>query len=184
MLVIAIAFIITAMSTINIMSAVKNSRVNTAYQTTLMSLRQARQGAIDERCLYSVTFTAPGTIVTQKTVGTTTTTVSTQTLPFDIQFRAEPGIPNTSTTTPDKFGTGTNAIDFAVDYGGAGNVVYFNPDGSATDASNRINNGVVYFVRRGELNTSRAVSVFGATGRIKGWKLQIAAGGSKTWIAN
>jgi Tfp pilus assembly protein FimT len=153
MLVIAIAIIVGSMATINFMTAVKNSRVSTAYQTTMMSLRRARQGAIDERCLYVVTFTAPRTVLTQKISGGVTTTVQTDTLPFDIEFRAEPGIPNTNATTPDKFGSGSNAIDFAVDYGGAGNVVYFNPDGSATDASSRINNGVVYMVRRGELNT-------------------------------
>jgi Tfp pilus assembly protein FimT len=183
-MVISIAIIIGAMATINVQTAIKNSRVNTAYETTMMGLRRARQGAIDERCIYTIGFTAPRTILTQKISGGTTTTIQTITLPFDIEFRAEPGIPNTSLTTPDKFGTGVNAIDFSVDYGGGGTVVYFNPDGSATDSVGRTNNGVVYMVRRGELNTARAVSVFGATGRIKGWRISLAAGGGRSWVAN
>jgi len=184
MLVVAIGVIIGAMAVINIQTAVRASRVNTAYQTIMMSLRRARQGAVDERCLYVVTFTAPRTILLQKISGGVTTTIQTIDLPFDIQFRAEPGIPTNNAKTPDNFGSGANAIDFSINYGGAGTVVYFNPDGSATDSSSRINNGVVYMVRRGELTSARAVSVFGATGRIKGWKIVVPTSGGASWTAN
>jgi hypothetical protein len=93
-------------------------------------------------------------------------------LPQDVSFNNEPGIPNTAAGTPDGFGSGTFAIDLSVDYGGGFNAVYFRPDGGAYDQLGRINNGVIYMNRPGELTTSRAVTVFGLTGQIHGWRLE------------
>ncbi|HTF44810.1 MAG TPA: hypothetical protein VK641_12960, partial [Terriglobales bacterium] len=75
-------------------------------------------------------------------------------------------------TTPDAFGVGTPAIDFDQGVaGGVKNTVYFYPDGSAQDSLNNINNGVIYLGRPGDLLSSRAITVWGATGRLRGWRL-------------
>lgn len=181
LLVVAIMLIVAAMSAVNIQTVLRNSRVNAAYDVTLTAIRNARQGAIDERCVYLVSFATPRTISTRRIRAGVTSNVGQIDLPTDIQFRAEPGMPNVNAKTPDQFGTGSAAIDFSVDYGGGGTQIYFQPDGSATDSTGRVNNGVVYLARPGELTSSRAVSLFGATGRIRGWRLVVDAGGASRW---
>lgn len=180
-LVVAIIAVVGTMATINVQTILKNSRVDSAYDITMTALRKARQTAIDERSVYIVNFNLPRTIVTQKVFGGLANDVSQIDLPSDIMFRAETGIPNVKLKTPDHFGTGDKAIDFSVDYSGGGTQVYFQPDGSAVDSMGRINNGVVYLARPGELRSSRAVSLFGATGRIRGWRLVVGTGGTTSW---
>src|SRR5205085_2507538 len=142
--------------------------------------------AIDQRRKYRVTFTAPRTIqLDQVVVDPVThiqsfTFVSTIDLPVDTQFIAISGIPTVGNGTPDSLPTSGSAIDLDVDFGGGGTQVFFQPDGRALDSSNRLNNGVVYVARSGELMSSRAVSVLGATGRIKGWRL-VDSAGQKKW---
>lgn len=181
MIVVAIILIVATAASLNISTVLKNARINTALENTVNQLRMARQGAIDQRCIYVVTFTAPRTIRMQRIVNGLTSDVGTLDLPRDVEFRAETGIPNSPATTPDQFGIGRFAIDFSVDFGGAGTQLYFQPDGSALDNLGRVNNGVVYIARPGELPSSRAVSVFGSTGRIRSWRLAFGAGGAARW---
>ena len=61
---------------------------------------------------------------------------------------------------------------------GGKNQIYFCPDGSAQDSaggvgqcSGNMNNGVVYIARPAELMSSRAITIWGATGRIRGWRI-------------
>jgi Tfp pilus assembly protein FimT len=179
LVVISVAMIACAMCIISMKPALNQTRVANAHNTILATLRQAREIAIAERRVYIVTFVPPRTLtVTQAATGTVTNTFS---LPNDVQFDAEPGIPNTVATTPDSFGTGGTAIDF--DQGvplGSKTAIYFQPDGSGQDINSNINNGVVYIARPGELLSSRAITVWGATGRIRGWRLYVN-GASKTW---
>ena len=91
-------------------------------------------------------------------------------LPNGVQFTVVAGIPTTP-QTPDGFGIGNVAIDFAQATGGGGNVIYFQPDGTAVDAAGNPNNGVLYIARPGQLATSHAITLFGSTGRLKTWNL-------------
>lgn len=172
MIVVAITIITTTFALMSLQPALKDTRVSNGYNVTLMAIRRAREAAIAERRVYMVAFTAPNTVsITQVVTGTVTFST---TLPSDVAFDAEPGIPNTATTTPDGFGTGpsSGAIDFDVNVGAGGaNTIYFYPDGSARDAANNINNGVLYIARPGDIRTSRAITVWGLTGRIRGWRI-------------
>jgi len=172
LVVIAIIMIVFAISIMNIWPAVQNSRVDTAYQNALLEVRQARQLAIDQRRQHIITFIAPQTIQTQRVEQNgNLTLIRTVVLPWDIQFDAENGIPTAPAKVPDGFGNGGTAVSF-----NGGNQIFFNPDGSARDANGAINNGVLYMARQGQVSTSRAVSLFGATGRIKGWRIFNNAG--------
>ena len=179
MIVVAIVLVASGIFFISIQPALRQARLNNAYNSVLATMRRARETAIAERRVYMVTFTAPRTMtITQSATGTVTNTF---TLPSDISFDAEPGIPNTAATTPDHFGTGNLAIDF--DQGvtlGSKTTVYFQPDGSAQDANSNVNNGVVYIARNGDLLSSRAITLWGSTGRIRGWRLY-SAGNVQTW---
>jgi hypothetical protein len=183
----------TAAAFINLMPSINSSRSNAGMELVLGELRRAHERSVDERRIYRVTFTAPNTI--QVDVGTVAVIGSTITdsapafqpaqaplpLPGNLQFLVIPGIPTSATSTPDGFGSGNNAIDFDLGNGGGGTQIYFEPDGRALDAGNRLNNGVVYIAQPGNLFSSRAVSLYGSTGRTKGWTLTNLAGGATGW---
>ncbi|MBZ5568569.1 MAG: type II secretion system GspH family protein [Acidobacteriia bacterium] len=187
LVVIAIVLIISAGALFQFAPVTKNARVENALQTTLGQVRNARGLAIDQRRRYRLSFLAPRTIQLDQVVVDPATGVqsflfvSRIDLPQDTQFIAISGIPTSgSGTPPDSLPTTGAAIDFSLDYGGGGTQIFFQPDGRALDAVGRLNNGVVYVARPGELMSSRAVSVLGATGRVKGWRL-IQSGTAKVW---
>lgn len=187
MAVISISLILAAVTDVAMQPALKQAHVNEAYNTTLMALRRTRDAAAADMRIYEVTFTGPvagvngGTItVTQDIPGSPV--LFTATLPADVTFHIEPGIPSSPTTaptTPDGFGSGANTFDFDQITGGGGNTIYFYPDGSAQDAGpngGNPNNGVVYLGIPGQLPTCRAISLWGYTGRIRGWQLYSSSG--------
>ncbi|HTZ98060.1 MAG TPA: prepilin-type N-terminal cleavage/methylation domain-containing protein [Terriglobales bacterium] len=174
MAVISVMLVVTAMAVTMLMPDVNNSRVVTAYNTTLLALRQARDISIAQRQVYFVTFihnAAPPDEITI-TQGGSGTVVNTYQLPLDMAFIIVPGVPTGAGKTPDGFGNGSTAIAFDQGIGGGNpDAVYFYPDGSAQDVNGNINNGVVYVARASDLYSSRAVTVWGATGRLRGWRL-------------
>ncbi len=158
----------------------------------------ARQRAIAERKQYIVCYgiAAPPAAVTpiaptaqsiqifRWDVGTAlsaATQVTAVTLPIDINFQVLPGLPNGPATVPDGFGSAVTAIDFDQNVAGGGikNQVMFMPDGSAHDVNGNLNSGIVYVARNGDLYSSRAITLYGATGRIRGWRLLNSGGGPK-----
>jgi len=103
--------------------------------------------------------------------------------PTDVTFQIETGSPTSQTvapTTPDGFGVGNLAIDFDEPSVPGTTSICFNPDGSATDVLGNTNNGVVYFGRNADVYSGRAITVWGTTGRIRGWRLYNVAG-VPTW---
>jgi len=180
LIAISILIVATLISVMSLQPALKQARVNNGYNTVLGALRQARDISVNQRAVYIASFIAPNTItITQGDTGIVT---NTYTLPSDITFHVEPGIPNSSATTPDHFGTGTTAIDFDQNVsGGVKTQIYFQPDGSAQDVNSNLNNGVVYLGRPGDLYSSRAITVWGATSRLRGWRLYSGAGGANAW---
>jgi Tfp pilus assembly protein FimT len=172
-LVVAVLMILASASIINIRAALRTSEMDRAYDLTLTQMRQARQSAIAERRIYRLAFTSPRFLEVKRVEKDSSRTLMGQfTLPGTVVFQAEPGIPTGASKTPDQFGTGSVAIDF----NNGGGVIYFQPDGSARDEGGRTASGVIYLARPGDLPQSRAVTLFGTTGRIKGWRLTRRAG--------
>jgi prepilin-type N-terminal cleavage/methylation domain-containing protein len=174
LITVAIGLTVAGITTVAYVPVMKQQRVTSAYNSTLMTLRRARDQAAADMRIYVVTFTAPDTItVTQNT--TTGPVLVTTVLPSDVTFHVEPGVPTSPTvipTTPDGFGTAGYAIDFDQGVGAGGSpVIYFYPDGTAQDMNGNINNGVVYLGRPGDLYSSRAITLWGSTGRVRGWRL-------------
>jgi len=174
LITIAIGLIMAGVTFIVLMPMFRDNHVNAAYDTTLSVLRSYRNLSITQSKRYIVTFTAPGTITVQRwdyaaPVSPAPITVASFTLPQDIQFAVQAGFP---APAPDGFAAGGTAIDFDQGMGlGSQNYVMFMPDGSAQDTLGNYNSGVVYLTRPGDLYSSRAVSVFGTTGRVRGWRL-------------
>src|SRR5437588_2988907 len=161
----------------------QQNHVDAGYDTTLSVIRNYRNQSISQSKRYILTFTAPGTITVQYwgvgvPVSPPPVTVATYTLPPDIQFAVQAGFP---AAAPDTFGTGGTAIDFDQGMGlGSQNYIMFMPDGSSQDTLGNYNSGVLYLTRAGDLYSSRAVSVFGTTGRVRGWRLYNQGGNQ--WV--
>jgi prepilin-type N-terminal cleavage/methylation domain-containing protein len=188
--VLSISFIVTAFAVMNIQGALKDGRVTTAYNQTLMALRNTRQLSVDTRKTYIVTLIAPQTMqIWRQDQGAPAlpppVLVNTYTLPWDVQFRTEPGIPTTLTTTPDGFGTAISALDLDQGSGGGGTSIYFKPDGGGYDLAGNLNNGVIYMAHPGDLYSSRAITLYGLSGRLRGWRLyKNSVSGVSQWQAN
>ncbi len=206
-MVLAISIIITAASMVSFETVMKQQRVTNAYNTTLSAMRRARDNAVSQSTSYQVTFsnTSPAplsnlpSITVSLAPGATgfsgdQSTVTYQ-LPFDISFQTNAAI--TATAAPDGFGTAARAIDFGYTATnttvGGQSTIYFCSDGSAQIAacatgsfqgnfSNNWDQGVVYMARTGELMSSRAVSLWGATGRIHGWRLYNVTNTTYQWV--
>jgi prepilin-type N-terminal cleavage/methylation domain-containing protein len=204
MAVVSISLVMMAVAVMTLQPALKDSRTNQAYNMALAQLRLARQRAVDNREQYIVCFgtdspkgaatpmgtpTAQSIEIFQWPAGTALSSaveISSVNLPPDITFQTlstpAPGIPTSANTVPDGFGTGNIALAF--DQGVAGGVtdqVMFTPDGTARDTNGNLNSGVMYLARTADLYSSRAITVFGASGRTRGWRL-VPNKGTPTWI--
>jgi len=182
LITLAIGLIMAGFTFIVLMPLLRQSHVDAAYDTTLSVIRNYRNQSITQSKRYILTFSAPGTITVQYwgvgvPVSPAPVTVATFSLPNDIQFAVQAGFP---AAAPDGFGTGVTAIDFDQGVLGNQNSIMFMPDGSSQDVLGNFNSGVLYLTRPGDLYSSRAISVFGTTGRVRGWRLYSQNG--NTWV--
>jgi prepilin-type N-terminal cleavage/methylation domain-containing protein len=193
MLVAVSVFLVVSVITFsNLAPAIRDARINGTYNQVLEEMRMARELAIENRKTYLLTFNPAGLPVGRHgmqinqlnagAVGAIYNQVPVL-LPTDVHFQVIPGIPNTNATVPDNMGTGATAIQFDIGVnGGAANQIYFFPDGSARDINNNINNGIVYVARDNDIYSSRAITLYGAAGRVRGWRLYPPSGvGLGTW---
>jgi prepilin-type N-terminal cleavage/methylation domain-containing protein len=178
MITVTIILIVSGAAILGMQPALQAGRVTNAYNITLAAIRQTRDFAIGQRQQFSVTFNnaaTPNTItITRAGNGNV---VNTYQLPTDVAYTVVSGIPTAANAVPDGFGSGSTAIGFDQGVaGGAQNVIYFMPDGTAQDVNGNLNNGVIYIARAGQLYSSHAITVWGATGRLRGWMLYNKSG--------
>jgi prepilin-type N-terminal cleavage/methylation domain-containing protein len=195
MITISIILILAGISFIAFLPVLNQAHINSAYDTTLMALRNTRNLAITQSHEYYVNFNPAGfpagTIQVEYQPGPVggiaqpIEQVITYSIPSDVSFAVQAGFPG---VTPDGFGAGVNAIDFGQGLAGEPlNYVIFMPDGSSqafvVGNNGTYNSGIVYLTRPGDniYNSSRAITVWGATGRIRGWRLGQTAGVG-TWV--
>jgi prepilin-type N-terminal cleavage/methylation domain-containing protein len=195
LIVLAVVIILAGIGFISLWPMLNKEHVDTAYDKTLETLRIYRNLSITQSRNYIVTFApAAGAVPATMTISwwpgappgvarPAAVVVNTVTLPPDVDFRIQGGIPTAAASVPDSFGVGAAAVD--LDYtpagGGGGATVVFMPDGSVQDPAGNPDSGVVYLSRIvADLYSSRAVTVWGATGRIRGWRLVNQAG--PTWV--
>jgi len=190
MITVSLVLVLAGVTFISLGPMLNQSHTNSAYDTTLMALRNTRNLAITQSHEYYVNFNPAGfpagTIQVQYQppavgagVAPPVEQVITYSIPTDISFAVQAGFP---ANTPDSFGTGVTAIDFETTPGVPLNYVVFFPDGSAQDNLGNYSSGVVYLTRPGDtIYSSRAITVWGETGRIRGWRLNQVAGVA-TWV--
>jgi prepilin-type N-terminal cleavage/methylation domain-containing protein len=191
MITIAIGLTLAGITFIAMMPMFNRNHVDLAYETTLMVMRNTRHLAITQSHQYFVNFNPggfpAGTIQIQyqpPAVGgilPAVQQVATYTLPPDVSYSVMAGFP---ASAPDGFGSGGTPIDFGQGLGaGSLNYVSFMPDGSSQDNLGNYNSGVIYISRAADPTpyNARSISVWGATGRIRGWRLYNQSGAA-TWV--
>jgi prepilin-type N-terminal cleavage/methylation domain-containing protein len=191
LVVIAIIGIVSAMALVAFFNEMPMLRADSAMQLMETQLRQARETAVDLRRNIQVTFSGTGKMATveQKLDITTTpptvtgtTTLNTFVLdPSQITFTVLTGVPD----TPDAFNTpnvcvASSGICFNNSACGSPAAlpctITFQGDGTLVNSAGAYINGTVFMGAVGNApnptnpQTARAVTILGATGRIKGYR--------------
>jgi type II secretory pathway pseudopilin PulG len=191
--VLGISIVISVISVMSLVPMLNYQHVVNAYNTSMAAMRQARDNAVSQRTSYSVTFSQTTSAPIQATIVIAPTlsgfrgdqsTVTYQ-FPSDVFFVQPP----TGTAAPDGYGSGASAIDFgytAASSAGGASTIYFCPDGSSqtTNSCSGAGNwdgGAVYLGRTGDPTSERAITLYGGTGRIHGWRLYSIGGGNYQW---
>jgi prepilin-type N-terminal cleavage/methylation domain-containing protein len=194
MISVAIIIILSSFAFIWMTPISGRQHLDDAYDTTLSTLRTTRNLAIAQSYEYLAVFNAAtGTIQVEWQppmsggVCPAIQAVNSYKIPSDITYAVRGSFPNTQATVPDGFGIGAVAVDFGylpTGAGGGGTTLAFMPDGSIRDTAGGCNglgdynSGVIYMTRAADpIYSSRAITVWGTTGRIRGWTLtQVGAG--------
>ena len=142
-------------------------RADSALQLELAQLRKTRQASMDQRRPFVATFNGTGGLLVKRaeinlTTGAITgyTTVADYLLPNGVTYMVFPLLPD----TPDRFGN-SSAVSF-----NGGNTITFQGDGTALDAAGNYVNGTVFMGIAGNPQTARAITILGATGRIRSYR--------------
>jgi type II secretory pathway pseudopilin PulG len=175
--VVALAFTIMSFAVMNTVGSSSNARANSAMDAVTSQLRQAREMAIAKRRNVQVQFTAPNQI--QLTVLTlpgeaVPPVIAPTTLPGGLTFAVLVG-----TDTPMNFGNST-AISLQQPGGGGAWTVMFTTSGAFCGTAqaaatlyqatnNNPVNASLFLGVVGKPTTARAVTVFGATGRVRSY---------------
>jgi prepilin-type N-terminal cleavage/methylation domain-containing protein len=158
MLVIAV---VSGVALVNVSAILPGINANTAMYQTIAQLRAGREMAIAQRRDILLNFLGDNQIqLLRVEIPAGTTLMSTVTLENGIEFRLFGGVPD----SPDSFGNGA-----AVDFGAATSLVFLS-DGTLVDENGNPLNGSVYLGLADHPETARAVTILGATGRVRGYR--------------
>ena len=188
MVVVGLIMIISAMALVAYLPTLQDARFDTAMRQVIEQLRQGREYAISNRRYVQITFptvvAANGTqyevVLTQRNdltagAGNVNPVLSKVPIQAPTQFTLVMGI-----DTPDNFSGGppTGPVMFEGVSGGPVAGMLFQSDGELVDgATFQPINGTVFMGFPAKSTSSRAVTVLGGTGRIRGWK-----GTGTTWF--
>ena len=182
MVVVMLAFTVMAFAVMSTMSSSQNAKANSAMDALISQLRQARELAIARRRNVQVQITAPNKI--QMTVltlpGETVPPAMppvylNDNVPGGTTFMTFAGLPD----TPMSFGNAT-AINLQQPGGGGAWSVMFTTSGAFVGTAqsaatlylttnNNPVNASLFIGLTGKTNSARAVTVFGATGRVRSY---------------
>jgi Tfp pilus assembly protein FimT len=158
MLIIAI---VSGIALLNISAILPGVAANSAMYQTVAQLRAGREMAIAQRRDILLNFMGDNQIqLIRRDIPAGTTLMSTVTLENGVGFRLFGEVPD----SPDSFGNGA-----AVEFGGS-NLMVFLSDGTLVDAEGNPLNGSVFLGLADHPETARAVTILGATGRVRGYR--------------
>ena len=160
----AIISIILAMAMLNYGSILPNFKANSAMDQLLYQLRSARERAIAHRREVQVQFVGTNQLTIKELwlVGTAppSTTVSFE---GGAQYMVFPSVPD----IPAPFNFGNSAPIYFGGLSGGPPIMKFTTSGALIDGGNTLVNGTVFMGIPGRPSTARAISILGATGRVR-----------------
>jgi len=166
-MVVALMMIMAAVAVIRMKQSITLLDADKAANQIAEQIRYARQIGLDDRRNVLVEFISPNRIKITRQDTPTPTVLYDQTLPFGYTYSLPSGVAD----TPDAYGNAT-----AVAFNGGNSGTFFG-DGSFTDNLGIVLNGTI-FTKNGSNTTARAVTLAGASGRIRTYRVSGAA-----WVA-
>jgi prepilin-type N-terminal cleavage/methylation domain-containing protein len=162
MVTLAISAIVGGMATARLTDVRRTIQSDSAMRAVMAELNTARDMAVTERRNMEVQFTGGNWIrvIRHEAPGIVTTPLRGVALESNATFGLTVGVPD----TPDAFGN-VNAVSF-----GTAQSILFGTDGTLIDENGNPLNGTVFLTISGQQQTARAVTVLGATGRIRGYR--------------
>ncbi len=156
-----LACTLTGFALIGMEGVLPGINANQAMNATVAQLRQGRDLAMTQRRSMQLRFLGNNQIqLVRNELPTGTRVVSTVTLGNQCQFMIFNDIPD----TPDQFGNAT-----PVDFGSAATLTFLS-DGTLVDNSGNPRNGTVFIGSPAHPEAARAVTLLGATGRVRGYR--------------
>ncbi|MEW5981367.1 MAG: hypothetical protein AB1806_03235 [Acidobacteriota bacterium] len=160
LVVVSVAGVMLAIAIPSVGTALTDARANAAMRAVEGHLRASRDEAMSVRRAVEVQFVDGGQLQSTQLEGTNRRVILTTALENNMRFQVTPGLPD----TPDLFGQAAG-----IDFGGP-TTVYFQPEGSLTDAAGLPVSGTVFLGAPDRLLSARAVTVLGPTGRVRGYR--------------
>jgi len=166
MVVVLITMIVAAMALIAMNPTRQQVQADAAMVQVASQLRLARETAIEQRRDVLVSFSTTGESITltQENLPSGSTVLSTIPIQVPAQFMVMGGMSD----TPDGFGNEDPIYFEGLNGGPVG--MGFQSDGTFIDGSGNLVNGTVFLGIAGVPSSARAVTVLGATGKIRMYK--------------
>jgi prepilin-type N-terminal cleavage/methylation domain-containing protein len=163
MMVVAIGLIVTATAIPVSRNLMQRSKAISATMEVSTWFETARNRAAAERRNFEITFNATQRSIQIQRVESSgaKTQILLRQLPDNVSFLKFSSAPD----TPDLFGAAS-----AIDFDGPSPYM-FTSEGMFVDANGDPSNGTIFMGKTGERDTGAAITVFGATGLLRTWKL-------------
>ena len=162
MVSLSIMAVVGSMATAKMTDVRRTIQSDAAMRAVMAEMNTARDMAMTQRRNMEVQFVGGNWIrvIRHEAPGIVTTPLRGVALESNATFGLTAGVPD----TPDAFGN-PNAVAF-----GAAQSVMFGTDGTLIDENGNPLNGTVFLTIPGQPGSARAVTVLGATGRIRGYR--------------
>ncbi len=174
MVVTAIAGILTGIAVVQISSSRQGLIGDGAMRVVLSQLNQAKEQAITQRRNMRITFSGTNTIQVcrEEVPSGTCTTISSVPFESGLTFQRPASVPDLSPSTTELASVASPSLSAspAIAFGGATTQLRFAPDGTLIDQDGVTANGTVFVALSNQLLSSRAVAIFGSTGRIRAYR--------------
>ena len=164
---VAIIVIISGIAYLAFTNILPTIRSDSALQDLAVQIRLARETSVRLRRNVLVTFQGINEIASvSQNLDLSTSPLTDYFLPYEMVYTVLAAVPD----TPDAYGN-TNAVNFNCTSAlPSPCTITFQSDGSVLDSTGAAVNGTVFIGKMGQPITARAVTIFGATGHIRGYR--------------
>ena len=161
---VAIISVVLVMAMINYGNILPNYKANSAMDQLLSQMRSARERAISHRREVLVQFVGTNQLtITEIWLVGTAPPPTTVTFEGGAQYMVFPSVPD----LPAPYNFGNSAPIYFGGLSGGPPIMKFSTTGAFIDGGNTLLNGTVFLGIPGKPSTARAISVLGATGRVR-----------------